>query len=79
MINSQMPLNVNFLCGDCKMAIVMRAMYEYGGFTWAVDGDDFLLCSDGDDGADSSSWRVLEFAAACEDSGRCWLPLMKCR
>jgi len=76
MMNSQMPLSVSFLCGDCRMAIVMRAMYEYGGLTCAEDGDDFLFCSDGDDGADSSSWTLLEFAEACDASARCWV---KCR
>lgn len=33
MINSQIPLSVNFLCGDCKIAIVISAIYEYGGLT----------------------------------------------
>lgn len=27
-IKSQIPLSVNFLCGDCSIAIVMSAMYE---------------------------------------------------
>lgn len=27
-IKSQMPLSVSFLCGDWRMAIVIRAMYE---------------------------------------------------
>lgn len=35
MINSQMPLKVNFFCGDCRIAIVINAMYEYGGLTRA--------------------------------------------
>jgi hypothetical protein len=58
------------------MAMVMRAMYEYGGFTCAEGGDDFLLCSDGDDGGQSSSLKLLEFAAACDGSDRCWLLLL---
>jgi len=33
MMKSQMPLNVSRLCGDCRIAIVISAMYEYGGFT----------------------------------------------
>lgn len=38
-MNSHMPLSVSFLCGDCKIAIVIRAMYEYGGFTSGVRPD----------------------------------------
>jgi len=33
MMKSQMPLKVSRLCGDCRIAIVISAMYEYGGFT----------------------------------------------
>ena len=33
MMNSQIPDSVSRLCGDCRTAIVMRAMYEYGGLT----------------------------------------------
>ena len=33
MMNSQMPDSVSFFCGADRMAMVMSAMYEYGGFT----------------------------------------------
>lgn len=32
-INSHIPLKVSFLWGDCSIAIVIRAIYEYGGLT----------------------------------------------
>lgn len=33
MMNSQIPESVSRFLGDCSMDIVIRAMYEYGGFT----------------------------------------------
>lgn len=41
MINSQIPESVSRFWDDCKMAMVMSAMYEYGGLT-RFDFDDFL-------------------------------------
>lgn len=42
MINSQIPDRVSFLFSDCRTAIVIRAIYEYGGFT-RLDLPLFLL------------------------------------
>jgi hypothetical protein len=33
MINSQIPDNVSLFLGDCRIAMAIKAMYEYGGFT----------------------------------------------
>lgn len=48
MMKSQIPLRVNFLCGDWSMAIVMRAMYEYGGLINC--DDDFCFGFFGEEG-----------------------------
>jgi hypothetical protein len=45
MINSQIPDSVNLFCDDCKIAIVISAIYEYGGFT-RFDLDDFFSDSE---------------------------------
>jgi hypothetical protein len=48
-MNSHMPLNVKRRVGDCRIAIVINAMYEYGGLTICCfvddddDDDDFCL------------------------------------
>lgn len=45
MINSQIPESVSLFWDDCKIAIVISAIYEYGGFT-RFDLDDFFSDSE---------------------------------
>lgn len=66
-MNSQIPLSVNFLCGDWRMAIVIRAMYEYGGLM-SCD-EDFCLDFLGELGLDSLGLEASYLSESLDGGG----------